>query len=577
MSHFAFQNVVQQCIARRTSKIFQSSDWLEWRYCYNGGSIFREKFLEQFDGGREDLKDFKRRQSLTPIPAYAKNEINKVINSISNRLGDVSRRDGSEEWQDAVGGVGRGVDLRGSSMNAYITKQLLSEALVMQQVGVLVDAPKTQLTAGQEVVSQADVVDFQPYLNRYKIEDIALMIEAKPDSPSDWAHVLLEDHTEDFDLLSGKNECTNSFRYYWLDPLRGNLVNVAFLNNAGDLASDIIFTDLTQIPFVLFDILRSLMADVCAHQIALLNLISADTTYAVDANFSFLTRQRGNDNSGTHLIGGSGDDRVRPGSRKGLFYNKNEERPGFISPPTGPMKASLELRRELKDEVRELVTGAIADLGERGSVEAGLSFIGNCFQMGEERLWDFWVIFEENQEDKRKVPTTSYPDSWSLKTRAERIEEAKDVLALSAQLVGQPGKQETHRLVYDIMYRGEVSADALAKMKKAVDDSPIAASDPKTIIAAKEKGILCVETAALALGANPGEGEKAKEDAAIRAAQITAAQADAAEGAARGAEDLSVDPESNKLAREGEAEGGADLSADNRPGQRGEGSNNNGS
>ena len=69
------------------SDIYRQSDWLEWRYCYEGGAAFREEYLEEFSD-REDPDDFMRRRSLTPIPTFAKKEVNLVKNSVSQRFPD---------------------------------------------------------------------------------------------------------------------------------------------------------------------------------------------------------------------------------------------------------------------------------------------------------------------------------------------------------------------------------------------------------------------------------------------------------------------------------------------------------
>ena len=123
------------------TELYDRQDWVEWRYCYSAGAIFREEYLERFSD-RETKKEYERRRDLTPIPAYARLEINRIRNSLTQRFPDIIRRGGSKVWQEAVAGMGRGVDRRGSSMNSYIGKYLLPGMLVMRRVGVLVDAPR---------------------------------------------------------------------------------------------------------------------------------------------------------------------------------------------------------------------------------------------------------------------------------------------------------------------------------------------------------------------------------------------------------------------------------------------------
>ncbi len=553
-----FLPVLTQCITNRNIGVTNQADWREWRDCYAGGSHFRSEYLEQYDG-KEETADYNRRERLTPIPTYAKKEINAVKNAVSQRLPDIIRREGSDKWQEAVRGVGRGIDLRGSSMNNYISQTLLAEMLIMGEVGVLVEAP--ELPKMERQLSKADIPKtFQPYLNMFAIEDAPILIEAPSDSVSDWAHVLLRSHKHEFNLKTGKNDCVESFRYYWLDEARGGLVSIVSLDANGVENAPQIHTDLEAIPFVNFDIGGSLIADVCSHQITLLNMISADSSYAIDSNYSFLTRQRGNNNAGSHLTGGEGDDTVRTGSKRGLFYNKGMDRPGFIAPPTAPMKASLELRRELKAEVRELVRGAVADLGDEGSIESGLASIGFVTQAAEQRCWDHYVAYEEKRPDQRKAitPSVQYPESWSMKTDEERIEVATKLLTLGMNVIGREAKEQAAVDAIDFLHRGKKTTEQIDAMKKAVKNSPIVIGDPQILISAKKEGILCVETAAVGLGAEEGEGERALADAAKRAEMVVAAQSDVNE-ATRGNEDGQAGEDSERLSREGEAKGESDL------------------
>jgi len=539
---------IKSCINRHVQNIFDHSDFMKWRYCYEGGTDFITEYLERYVGstGQEGQAAFNRREKLTPVPSFAKKEINAVKNSISRRLGDVDRPGGSDKFQDAIAGNGRGVDLRGSTMNAYLTKKILPELLPMGKVGVLVDAPDVQATSRAQVPK-----DFQPYLNRFVRENTLIAIEADADSPSDWAHVLLESQKHDFNLLTGKQDCVRSFRYYYLDEDRGNLVTLVFLNEQGDPIGGK-ETNLDSVPFVQFDIGGSLMADACSHQITLLNMISADSNYAIDSNFPFLVRQRGATEIGEHLEGGEGGDTTRAGTNYGLYYGKGMNAPGFISPPPEGMLASLELRKELKNEIHELVTGSLADLGEEGSVEAGLNAIGLCLQASESRIWDHWAAYEDTRPESRKVATINYPDSWSLKTDEQRLVEAEKFIKLGNIMVGETNKKALAKKAVGIMHRGTVSTSELKKMEAEIDASPIGLADPAVIISAKKEQILCTETAAAALGAKDPkkEAEVCATEAADRAAQIVAAQSDIA-AAGAGNDDGQVDPKSKDNEKEG--------------------------
>lgn len=535
-----FPKLVSQTVQ---SELYDREDWVEWRYCYASGRVFRDEYLEPFSD-RETKAEFKRRRDLTPIPSYARLEINRVKNGLAQRFPDIIRRGGTKAWQEAVAGTGRGVDRRGSSMNSYIAKYLLSEALVMRRVGVLVDAPRV---IGE---TAADVpANFRPYLNYYPVEHIERIIPAPVDSPSDWSAVIVKDVNKNYDLATGETTDVQSWRYYYLDPDRDNRVTIQHFTDDGKESQPPIYTNLDSVPFVVFDVMESLVKDVCSYQIAHLNLISADTSFAIDANYPLLTRQRGN-SIPAHLLGE--DNEADVGAQKGLWYDKGLDRPGWISPDVSPITTGLALRKGFRDEVHELVTGALASLGEDGTIESGLAFIGQCLEDGEARLWDHWTAYENADRSRRRVPQILYPEDWSLKTDDERLDEAGKFIDLMNKLPGQKGKKTAAKSAYDRWLRGRIPVSELDAIKAEVDAAPYSISDPNIVIKAKKEGIFSIETSALALGANEDEAEKAKNDKADTQKAIAAAQADQ-QRVGPGNPDAMVDNNSNSVARQGDS------------------------
>lgn len=571
-SDFRYFSAISACIQNQAWNTVHHTDWLKWRFCYQGGDDFRDEFLKEFVGsvGQEGDVAFERRRDLTPIPTFAKMEINKIKNSVGRRLRDVRRSGGTDVFQDAVQGNKRGVDLRGSSMNSYITKQLLPELLVMGKVGVLVDAPVIRPLAGKEVISRADVPrTFQPYLNRFTIENTPILIEAPSESPSDWSHVLVETEKQEFNLLTGEADCVKTFRYYWLeedDQARLGKVNTIFLDASAQPLSDVLKLDLDAIPFVQFQIDNSLMIDVCSYQIALLNMISADSSYAIDSNFPFLTRQGGGTDIGEHLDGGDGDETTRVGTDRGLNYGRGLERPGFISPPSEPMDASVSLRREMKDEVSALIQGALTDLGTEGSVEAGLGAIGDSLLCGESRLWDHFTVYEERRPERREIATIAYPNTWTLKSDDQRLNEAEKFIKLGNLVVGRKNKQQMAIKAVESLHGGTVSTEKMNGFISEINASPIAIADPDVLLKAKQAGALSTETVSIALGAKKDEHLKAKADGAERAKAVVAAQS-SVNDAGRGNPDGMNNPDDQKVGREGEIEGAASLKKPGDPGR----------
>ena len=546
-----------------TDKVFTAADWKQWRDCYEGGRQFRDIYLEPYSD-RETTDEYNRRRDITPIPSFARKEIVSVKNSVSQRLPDVLRKGGTKPWREAVEGRLRGVDLKGSSMNSYIVKRILDDLLVIGKVGVLLDAPRVNGPTAADIPA-----NFRPYLTRYHVEQIERLHPAAIDSESDWLAVRLQDDVPVFNVETGETEVKKRSRLFYLDDTRDNLVTIRFYDDKGKEDRPPTFTDLRAVPFVLPDIGVSLMAAACSYQIAMLNMISADSSYAVDANFATLVKQRGAAGGGDYLLGA--DTETEAGARKGIFYDKGMDAPAFIAPPSGPMEWSLELRREMKQEIHELVTGALMSVADDGSIEAGLAFIGGTLNDMENRLWEHWSSYMNTDPTRRNVPIVSYPTDWDVKSDEQRIKEADALLDLMNKMPGRQAKKEAAKKALDKLYRGKIKESELVSMKKEIDDAPYATADPDILKMAGELGYVGAETGSLALGFEEGESEKAKEEKAERAQQIVAAQADAKGAAAAGAPEASVDPESNKLAREGEADTTAKLGGDDDKGVRGEG------
>lgn len=546
--------------------IYQSTDWTEWRACFAGGRVFRDIYLQPFSD-RETTREYERRRDITPIPSYARKEIVGIRNQIGHRLPDVSRTGGDQAWRDAVNGRGRGVDLKGSSMNSYILKPfgVLDDLLVIGKVGVLLDVPRVNGPTAADIPE-----NFRPYLSFYPVERIKRLVPAGPDSVSDWLAVALEDEIPSFNIKTGESEVVKRVRWFYLDENRDNKLTIQLVDDQGKPTEDPILTEKRSVPFVMPDIGMSLMADACSYQIAMLNMISADSSYAVDSNFPVMLRQRGQAGAGDYLIGA--DSEAETGTRKGLFYDKGLDAPSFIAPPSDPLKWSLELRREMKLEIKELVNGALASVGNEGSIESGLAAIGGTLNTMENRLWDHWAEVMSTNPNRRSVPIVNYPIDWDIKSDKERVEEAEAILDLMNKMPGRLGKKEAAKRAYAKFYRGKVTDKKLTEMLGEVDDAPYATADPDILEMAGERGYVGAETASLALGFEPGEAEKAKEEQAERAKQIVAAQSDAKGGAAAGVPEASADPESNKLAREGESDTTAKLGGGDEPGVRGEGS-----
>ena len=552
-------------------------DWQKWRLTYQGGRNYLNKYLRKFDK-KEDTADFNLRREMTPIPSFASAALNDIRNSIFQRLRDVVRRDGSDSYKNAIQGLNLGVDLKGSTMNAFMGMDTLTELLMMGRVGIYVDNPIIARADGNQP-TLADVEGMRPYLYLYQVEDILSWRCAKPEDPSEFQSLLLRDTCMDFDtdtLLPLTS--FERFRLLWINQETG-LVNMQFLDgdgNAtdrdGNASSDIIELNLDRIPFIMPDIGGSVLANVCQHQIALLNLVSSDVSYALKANFPFYTEQRDMRGVGDHLKHNVGPDGTSEaggqsshlrefgvGPTQGRAYDMKADRPGFIHPSSEPLVASMGLQEKLERDVRKLINLAIQNVASRASaesksmdnqgLEAGLSFIGLVLESAERRIADMWAAYENSNKRGRQVAVVKYPDRYSLKDDADRVKEAAELAKLISNTPSNTARKEMWKNLIAILLSGRVSVEKIDEINHEIENAPFTTSDPDTIIKAVEAGLTGEETASLALGFAKGEVEKARKDQAARIARIQVAQspggeapAKPGEAAARGNPDVDPDP-----------------------------------
>ena len=582
--------------SRHPTFLADVEDWKKWRLTYSGGRQYVQKYLKKFHK-KEDNKEFQNRREITPIPSFAAAAVDDIRNSIFQRLRDVVRREGTDAYKRAIQGLDLGVDLRGSTMNAFMGMDVLTELLVMGRVGIYVDNPVVARVNGSQP-SLADVRGVRPYLYLYQVEDILSWRCAKPDSPSEFQSVLLRDTCMDFDqdTLLPMNSFER-FRLLWVDQQTG-LVNMQFIDADGNPitregmpSSEPTVLNLDRIPFIMPSIGRSILTNASQYQIALLNLVSSDVSYALKANFPFYIEQRDLRGVGDHLKHGVAPDGTAEaggqpshlrefdvGPTQGRAYDLKANAPDFINPSSEPLIASMKLQEKLEASIRQLVNLAVQSMASRASaesksldnqgLEAGLSFIGLVLESAERRIADLWASYEDSNTRKRNVAVVKYPERYNLKDDAERIKEAAELAQLIQNTPSKTARKEMWKNLIAVLLSGRVSVAKIDEINKEIQDANFTTSDPDIIIAAVEAGLSGDETASLALGFAKGEIDKARKDHADRIARIQAAQTKPGE-AARGNPDADPDPNSAKV--EKAASQNPDLQPDRRRRVRGKG------
>lgn len=551
------------------------NEWRKWRLVFEGGDQFINEYLKQYNK-REGVDDFNRRKILTPTPNFAKSSVTEIINSIFQRLTDVSRKGGSTSYQDAITGRNDGIDLHGSSMNSFLGLKLLPELLPMSRVGIFVDMP---VISGS---TQKEQLQKRPYAYLYAAENI-LSWKFRNGTPDEFQAVLLKDFVEETNQQFGlPKDVKERFRLVFIDEDDGK-VHIRFFNRNveqgqqqlvtenqidqhGNPTDTDIILDTETIPFILVELSDSLLSNIANHQIALLNLESSDVAYALLSNFPFYTEQRsqldlnhlkqaaGGD-SGTAAEANAGgiikEREIEVGSHHGRLYPQMTERPGFIHPSSEPLKASMEKQRQLKEDIRDLVNLNLSNIKpkqqsaeskqiDEHGLEAGLAALGLVLEHAERKLAKYYAMMEGTN----KIATVNYPESWSLRSEDDRRKEAKELQELRNAVPSIKFSKAISAQLATVVLGQKLSREDLKAVIDEIESASAVSADPDIIFQALEAGVLDLKTAAVLLGYPESVVAAAKKDHAERIARI--AEAQASNQAARGNPDEDENQNSGK-------------------------------
>ena len=551
--------------------VSQSFLWEKWRHVFEGGDDFIEKYLEKHSK-LEDPIDFTARKKITPIPAFAKAAVNDVKNSIFQRMSDIVRKDGTKSYMQAITGKNNGVDLQGATMDAFMGRDVLPELLTMARVGVFVDMP------AEVSITRADDRNKRPYLYLYRAEDILSWVRRK-DDVDEFQSVLLRDRVEDCDTETGlPKELWERYRLIFRGP--DGEIRVRFLEryldsdqNVKERQVDInrehttedVILEIPEIPFVMLGLTDSLLSDVSNHQIALLNMESADISYALKSNFPFYTEQQ-DMRLGTHINGpshpgndGSSDQAntskdkaIKGGPSQGRAYAKDLDRPGFIHPSSEPLQISMEKQQSLKDDIKTLINLSLSNvkasskmasaeskqMDERG-LESGLSYIGMELEVAERKIAKYWADYESADIQ----PTIKYPEKYALMSDEDRRKKADQLNELSTSAPSKKFTKEVQKQIAHTLLLGKVSQEDFDSILAEIDKAEVYSLNPEVIFESIERGLLSNKTGASFLGYNEDEPQKAAKDHAERLARIAESQsANREDAGARGVPDLDPDP-----------------------------------
>lgn len=563
--------------ARHPQYLFHLPDWQKWRWIWEGGESFRQRYLYSLSD-RESQTDFDARKKVTPIPAFAKAAIVDIKNSVFHRMSDIARRGGSPSYESAVAGYNGGVDRRGSSMNHFVGTNVLPEMLAMGKCGVFVD------NVAPPGPTKADATQASPFLYTYPIEDILSWDMGLPHEESELRSILLRDwtitYTNHFGTVHLPTNTQERLRLVWIGD--DGFVWYQFFDPAGNpVSADGVpgesptRLNLRKIPFVICDIGISLLNDIADYQIALLNMVSTDVAYSLKANFPFYVEQQDRRAVGSHLKSDVMEDgtatsggqsaaqkEIKVGTIHGRTYDINTDTPTFINPSSEPLLSSTKLQEKFENDIRKLVNLAVISLGnnrasegsrafDNQGLEAGLAFIGLVLETAERKIGEHWSAYEGNDN----TVVVKYPEQYSRKSMETRIDESQKIADLTFQIPSLTAKKELAKDIIVSLMGGRATPEKIAEINKEIDEAKYSTSDPDVIKLAKEEGLASDVTCSNALGfEGEEEVEQANLDHAKRIARIQSAQT-SNDGTpdnpgARGVDDLEVNRDSASEERE---------------------------
>lgn len=554
--------------------------WTKWRRTYEGGDIFKDAYLKQFST-REIDDEFELRKEVSPIPRFAGAAIDEIKNSIFQRMSDIGREGGGKTYNDAIKGLNGGVDNSGCNMNMFMGQHVLPELLILAKVGVYVDMP---VISGDTLASAQGK---KPYVYLYTAEEILSWSTYCVGSETYYRTLFLKEtklvYDDDTGLTVGYEE---QYRRLWLN--KSGYVCVQIYTKApvetgsGAVgpnvkpkyeAGPVQVLKLTKIPFVCFEINKSLIADIADYQIALLNMESCDISYSLNSNFPFYTEEYDVRENAPHLkqdgaktdgntVPDNSTKEIKVGTTHGRRRPRGLAEPAFIHPSSEPLISSMTKQTQIKADIRTLLglslstvqpihASAASKEQDKGGLESGLSCIGLELENGERRLAEIW-----SQYVNEKAATVNYPRKYALKTEAERREEAKQQKELQGAAPSRTYQKEVGKQIAETMLGGKISHEKLTLIKSEIDDATYITSDPDAIATDIQNGLVSGITASNARGYDGvAEYPKAQEEHAKKLEAIASSQAKGL-GTARGGDPTNANPNASKQEKKGKPQRG---------------------
>ena len=475
--------------------------YYKYRLTYEGGDPFKIMYLQRYSV-KESETDFLQRRSITPVPSFAKSSIKEIVNTLGQRMKDISRIGGSNTYVNAVE---NDIDGRQHSMAQYCTQYIIPELLVMAKVGVYIDS-----TA---------IGTAKPYIYYYRWEDIK---NWKYDTNGDFESVILLDREYVYDEDGFPYNIEEVERYIY--KLDGKIyVKIK------DVTTEL---DIKTFPFVVLEMNQSLLVDIADYQIALMNLMSGDMSYCMFSNIPFYVEPYNPMAEAANNIIGTQEktdkSKIEIGTLRGRRYPEAGNAPEFIHPSTEPLQASMNKQAQLKEEMRQLLSLSISNLrstwasadskaADKEVESNGLAEIGRELERFERHVAQVWHEYEGVENNVQVI----YPKDYTLQSTSAAIEEAERLNKMMHVVPSITYQQNIGLRVARKLLTGHVSATVLEQVEKEITASPCMNSDPTVITMDLKNGLVGNDLASRLRGYPDGEVDKAEVDHAEKLFRIS--------------------------------------------------------
>jgi hypothetical protein len=483
----------------------------KFRLTYEGGEQFKRMFLQKFSDKETDT-DFARRMSLTYVPAFAKAAIQEIVNTLGDRMKDVTRVGGSKNYNESIE---QNIDGRDRSMTQYCIQHIIPELLIMGKVGVYVDSTVLEHNLKSD--------EAKPYIYHYPWEDIK---NWKYDAKGDFEAVLLRDREYKYDADGFPTDVIEFERYIYK---KDGKVYVRLKNGIEPTEIEL---KLKTFPFIILELNQSLLTEIADYQIALMNLGSSDMSYCMYSNIPFYVEPYSPiAEAASNIITNQAKEdkgKVEIGVMRGRRYPDSGNAPEFISPSTEPLQASMQKQTQLKEEMRHLLALSISNLrstwasadskaADKETESNGLFVIGQELQRLENQVAQVWSEYEGDTNSAIVL----YPKDYSSQSSQAAIAEANELFKLIHIIPSDTYKRGIGLRIIRKILTGHVSALDIEKAETEVLAAISMNSDPDTLTKDIKNGLVGNELASKLRGYPEGEVDKAEIDHAEKLYRIS--------------------------------------------------------